>query len=177
MKRIITLVFSVALTLLVSLIGCQQTKPEQPTALSAEDTAAIGQTIDSCIQAYLARDLDRHMSYYATNALFSEYDKYYSGASEIREKHVKPEFEEGTVSIYKSADRVVRGRNGIAYVSERNIIESQSKDGKRFSTDSARASYVLEKQVDGSWKFVQLHWSGPMNWPEQKGEKAAAKKK
>jgi ketosteroid isomerase-like protein len=138
------------LTSLVSLTGCQQTKPEQSAALTAEDIAAIGQTSAS-IQAYQAKDIARYMSHYTADAVFSEYDRYNARAND------KPEFEEGTVATYKAVDRVVRGRNGIVYVSERNILDFQIKDGKRLSTDSARASNVL---ANGFWKFVQSHWSG-----------------
>lgn len=161
MKHNIPLVLLSALTLVALLTGCGRDRPSQPTALTAEDVAAIGQTIDSCLEAYKAKDIDRHMACYATDAVFTEYGKYNSGASEIREKHIRPEFEEATFSKYESADRLVRGRNGIAYVAERNIIEFQTKDGKKFSMDRARTSYVLEKHADGSWKIVQLHFSGP----------------
>ena len=176
MKWTITLVSIVALALLVSFTGCQQPQPAQPAALTAEDVAAIGKTIDTAIESYAAKDIDRHMSFAAADAVSLEYDKRYQGAAEIREKHIKPEMAEMTVITYKAADRVVRGHGGLAYVAERNSIEFKDKDGKTFSTDSAWASYVLEKQPDGAWKCKLAHWSGPMNWLANKPEKAAAKK-
>jgi len=177
MKAMLTFVSLAALALLVSLAGCQQPKPEAPAALTAEDVAAVGKAIDSAIEAFAAEDLERIMSFYAADAVVLEYDRAFRGAEEIREKHMKPEFAEYTISTFKAADRVVRGRDGLAYVTERDIIEFQDKAGNTFSTDSAQASFVLEKQPDGAWKCVQEHWSGPMNWAPRKPEKAAAKKK
>jgi len=176
MKSILTFVSPAALALLVSLAGCRQPQPEAPAALTAEDVAAVSKAIDSAIEAYAAKDLERLMSVYAADAVESEYDRYYPGVDEIREKHMKPEFADFTVSTYKAADRLVRGRNGLAYVSDRDIFESQDKDGNTYSTDSARASFVFEKQPDGAWKCVLSHWSGPMNWAPKKPEKAAQKK-
>ena len=176
MKSILTFVSLATLALLVSLAGCRRPQPEAPAALTAEDVAAISKAIDSAIEAYAAKDLERLMSVFAADAVESEYDRYYRGVDEIRERHMKPEFANSAVSTYKAADRAIRGLNGLAYVSERDIIELQDKDGNTYSTDSARASFVFEKQPDGAWKCVLSQWSGPMNWEPKKPEKAAKKK-
>jgi ketosteroid isomerase-like protein len=105
-----------------------------------------------------------------------EYDKRFQGLEEIREKHIKPEMAETAASTYKVADRLVRGQGGTAYVSERNIVEFRERDGKTYSSDSARASYVLEKQGDGGWKCKQVHWSGPSSWAPTKPEGKSGKK-
>jgi ketosteroid isomerase-like protein len=62
---------------------------------------------------------------------------------------------------YKAEDRHIRGRGSFAYVNEREIVEFKDNSGKSHVSDSCWATYVLEKQSDGSWKIVQLHWSGP----------------
>jgi ketosteroid isomerase-like protein len=176
MKWTITLVSIAVIALLVLCAACQQPKPEQPAALTADDVAAVGKTIDTAIETYVAKDIDRHMSFAADDAVSIEYDKRFQGAAEIREKHIKPEMADMTDVTYKAADRVVRGHSGLAYVVERNVIQFKDKDGKMYSTDSAWASYVLEKQPDGAWKCKLAHWSGPMNWLPKQPEKAAAKK-
>jgi ketosteroid isomerase-like protein len=176
MQRTIRIISLAALALLVSSTGCQRPRPEQPAALTAEDVSAVGRTIDAAIDAYVAKDIDRHMSFAAADAVSLEYDNHYQGAAEYREKHVKPEMADYTDVTYKAADRVVRGHSGLAYVTERNIIAFKDKEGKTYSTNSAWASYVLEKQPDGAWKCKLVHWSGPMNWVPNKPEKAAAKK-
>ena len=171
-----TLFVSVAaLVLLVPLMSCQRSQPQPATTLTDEEVAAIGKTIDDALEAYAAKDLNRHMQYAAADVIFMEYDKRSQGVDELREKHVKPELAEFTVTTYKAADRVVRGRGGLAYVSERNILEMKDKAGNTFNTDSACASYVFEKQPDGTWKLKQGHWSGPMNWSPKAPEQGAAK--
>jgi ketosteroid isomerase-like protein len=75
------------------------------------------------LEAFAAEDLERVMSVYADDAVLLEYSRADRGAEEIREKHMKPEFAEYTIPTFKAADRVVRGRNGLAYVVERDIIE------------------------------------------------------
>jgi ketosteroid isomerase-like protein len=160
--------FLAVLALLVMASGCQQPKSETPSALTAEDVEAVGKTIDSAIETFVAKDIDRHMAVFDANLVNMEYDRCFRGLEEYREKHVKPEMVEiNSIIKYEPADRVVRGHDGLAYVYERNIIEYQTEDGKTFSTDSAWASHVLEKQPDGVWKIVQNHFSGPMVWTEK----------
>jgi ketosteroid isomerase-like protein len=175
MKRLTAFPLVAALTLLVLATSCQQSTP-QAAALTSEDIAAVGKTIDAAIEAYVAKDLDRHMQFAAADAIGMEYDERFQGIDEIREKHIKPEFAEMKGVTYKAADRIVRGHSGLAYVSERNIIEFQDKEGKTFSTSDAWASYVMEKQQDGLWKCKQSHWSGPMNWVPKVPGKIPAKK-
>jgi ketosteroid isomerase-like protein len=176
MRIITAFVIVTALVLFVPLTGCQQPKPQPAAGLTAEEVAAIGKTIDTANEAYAAKNLDGVMQLYAADAIELEYDKRYQGVDDIRDKHIKPEFAEITNITFKAADRIVRGHSGLAYVSERNIFEGQDKKGDTYSTDSAWASYVLEKQPDGAWKCKQMHWSGPMNWLPKKAEKAPAKK-
>jgi ketosteroid isomerase-like protein len=153
------LFLGLALTFLAA--GCQQPKSEQALALSTEDTAAIGKTIDSQIAAYVAKDIDKFMASYSPDVVDMEYDRYYRGTAEFRDKHVKPEMDTATVTTYKAENRHIRGRGSFAYVDEREIVEFKDNSGKSHASDSCWASYVLEKQSDGSWKIVQLHWSGP----------------
>jgi len=68
MKSILTFVPLAALALLVSLAGCRQPRPEAPAALTAEDVAAVSKAIDSAIEAYAAKDLERVMSVFAADA-------------------------------------------------------------------------------------------------------------
>jgi hypothetical protein len=58
---------------LASFTGCQQSKSEQPAALTAEETAAVGRTIDAAIETYAAKDIDRHMAFAADDAISLEY--------------------------------------------------------------------------------------------------------
>lgn len=173
MKSILTFISLAALALLVSMAGCRQRQPEAPAALTVQDVAAVSKAIDSALEAFTAKDLERLMSFYGADSVVSEYNRSDRGVDEIRDKHMRPELADYTISTYQGEDRVIRGHNGLAYVSERNVIEIQDKDGNTYATDSARASYVVEKQPDGLWKCVLEHWSGPMNWAPTKQEKAA----
>lgn len=171
-----TLFVSVAaLVLLVPLMSCQRSQPQPATTLTDEEVAAIGKTIDDALEAYVAKDLDRHMQSAAADLIWMEFDKRYQGFDDYREKHIKPELAQSNVTTYKTADRVVRGHSGLAYVSERQIIDMKDNAGNIFSTDSAWASYVFEKQPDGTWKLKQGHWSAPMNWSPKAPEQGAAK--
>ncbi|MCU0246936.1 MAG: nuclear transport factor 2 family protein [Bryobacter sp.] len=179
MKPILTLLGVAALALLVSLVGCQQPKPEAPAALLPDDVAAIGKAIDGTLAAFVAKDIDKTMTFYAEDAVMVEYAQRNQGAKSIREDHILKEFADRDDSVpmrYEAADRIVRGKGGFAYVTERNIVEAKSKDGKLWKTDTAMASYVMEKQSDGAWKCVQMHWSGPMSWTPVPPEKGKAKK-
>ena len=153
------IVAGIALAFLAA--GCQQPKSEQASALSAEDTAAIGKTIDSAITTYVAKDLDKYLINFSPDMVNMEYDRRFLGIAEFRDKHVKPEMETSTMTTYKVADRRIQGRGSFAYVDEREIVAWKENSGKSHSSDSFWASYILEKQTDGSWKIVQLHFSGP----------------
>jgi len=176
MRVLVAIVSVVALALIVPLTGCQQRQPQPTASLTTEEVAAVGKTIDDGLQSYAAKDVEKHMQAYAAAAIAMEFDKRYQGADDIREKHIKPEAAELTVTTFKAADRIVRGQGGLAYVSERNIIEFSDKAGNTFSTDSAWASYVMAKQPDGAWKLKQVHFSGPMNWLPRKPEKTPVKR-
>jgi ketosteroid isomerase-like protein len=151
----------VGLALALLAAGCQQPKSEQTSVLSAEDTAAIGKTIDSTIETFIAKDIDKFMANFSPNVVNMEYERCYRGLDELRDKHAKPEMADLTMTIYKSSDRHIHGRSEFAYVSEREIVDFKDKDGKPHSSDSCWASYVLEKASDGKWKIVQMHFSGP----------------
>jgi ketosteroid isomerase-like protein len=161
MKRRLGCVIFAGIALAFLAAGCQQPKSEQASTLSVEDTAAIGKAIDSQIAAFVAKDIDKFMADIDPDIVNMEYDKCYRGAVEVREKHVKPEMATITMKTYKAEDRHIVGQGNFAYVNERNIWEFKDNSGKNYTSNSSWASYVLEKKSDGSWKFVQVHVSGP----------------
>lgn len=166
MKRTnLILAFGMAL-IIVGMMNCQQ-KAKGPAELSQADSTAVNQILDSMINDFKNGNADLASSYMTENAVNMEYDKIYRGAEEIRSDHFKKESELYSFTIYNVDSRVIRGRNGIAYTHERNIIEMKDKAGKTFFADSCWASSVLEKQVEGTWKIVQHHFSGPNNWVEK----------
>jgi ketosteroid isomerase-like protein len=158
-RFVFVIVAGIALAFLAA--GCQQPKSEQASALSAEDTAAIEKTIDSAITTYVAKDLDKYLANFSPAMVNMEYDRRYVGIAEFRDRHVKPEMEMETMTTYKAADRRIQGRGSFAYVDQREIIAWKENSGKSYASESFWASYILEKQKDGNWKIVQLHFSGP----------------
>ena len=166
MKRTNLILALGVVLIIVGMLSCQQ-KAQGPAELSQADSAAVNQVLDSMINAYTNGNADLASSSMAENAVNMEYDRIYRGAEQIRSDHLKKEIELYSVTIYDVDGRVIRGRDGIAYTYERNIIEFKAKEGKTFYADSCWASSVLEKQADGAWKIVQLHFSGPMNWAQK----------
>lgn len=151
-----------ACILLISVLSCQRRVQEatrSPNPDVGSDVAAIKAIFDDFVQLYNARDFDRIMSFYSVNAIqMPPNEAIRKGKDAILLGYLKTK---GSYDEHCDSSILgdIRVSGDLAFVWGVDTGTTTPRNGGQPVPYSLKWMTVLERQSDGSWKWISEMWN------------------